>query len=148
MLLVAYWGCLGKKDLTALVKEGSVSLRPWEGAQLKRRVIWLAMYGGTPIRLIQRSVVFWTMWSLFVPWQTNREKPCTVHVLIAQWVFQVRMYAHCVTLLLCGCPTGVLGLAVAQTFTSFGACTKGLLVWLWGSQPLWNNSLAQWPVWS
>ena len=39
---------------------------------------------------------------------------------------------HCVTLLLCGFARGVLGLATAQAFTSFGACTKVLLVWLWG----------------
>lgn len=44
MLLVTYWGCLWKKNLTALVKEGSVSLRSWEGSQLKRRVIWHAVW--------------------------------------------------------------------------------------------------------
>ena len=39
---------------------------------------------------------------------------------------------HCVALLLCGFPRGVLGPATAQAFTSFGACTKLLLVWLRG----------------
>ena len=45
--------------------------------------------------------------------------PCTYNV-------------HCVALLLCGFPGGVLGPATAHAFTSFGACTTLLLVWLRG----------------
>ena len=52
-------------------------------------------------------------------WKGMHETPCTHNF-------------HCVALLLCGFPGGVLGPATAHAFSSFGACTKLLLVWLRG----------------
>lgn len=117
MLLVTYQGSLGIKCLTALGKEGSLSLRRKEchtlrgvPAQGESHLACspVAMYRRTPVRLIQRSVVLQCGLYLFLD-KWILEKPHSIHVLIAQWVFQAHVDALCFSV-------GVL---------------EELLAWLW-----------------
>ena len=78
--------------------------------------------------------------------QSSKKAPLGCHIYGMKWLarsqiaYNVRgMHGtpcthniHCVALLLCGFPRGVPGPATAQAFTSFGASTKMLLVWLRG----------------
>lgn len=66
----------------------------------------------------------WKSHLLFMHYSHN---PCSQLMCIdARWV----------TLPPVGVSRGVLGLATAQVFTSFGACTKLLIVWLRGQAHL------------